>query len=244
MRMRQFVLGLLVILLLTSCAPQPQSSVLIAQSTPTSQLVSPALAPTLAPTMENTLQADTPVSTVAPSPTATLTSQPFSLQFTPVPTETPLPTLELPTLSANRPVLQIWDGVPTYLADSQPGFDFRIRFDPDVWALTTDQFGSPAIGHRSIQACIISPASGQGTPLNVTVEQEVRKVGTVRYQISTAYLNGVKQFVNYTGGDGTILTTFQVSFQDPADQCLSDAETVLATLTSVSVSQATPSATP
>ncbi len=144
----------------------------------------------------------------------------------------------------NQKTLQIWDGVPTYLADSQPGFDFRVRFDPDVWALTTDQFGFPALGHRSIPTCIISPASGRGLPPNVTVVQEVRKVGTVRYQISTAYLNDVKQFVNYTGGDGTILTAFQVSFQDQADQCISDAETVLATLTSVPVSQATPTAMP
>ncbi len=243
MRMRQFVLGLLVILYLTSCASQPQSSALIAQTAPTTQPINPALAPqalntsTIAPS-------DTPESAVTSSPTATFTSQPFALQFTPVPTETPLPTLELPTQSPNQKTLQIWDGVPTYLADSQPGFDFRTRFDPDIWALTTDQFGFPALGHRSIPTCIISPASGKGLPLNVTVDQEVRKVGTVRYQISTAYLNGVKQFVNYTGGDGTILTAFQVSFQDQADQCTSDAETVLATLTSVAVSQATPSATP
>lgn len=243
MRMRQFVPGLLVILLLTSCAPQPQSSALIAQTAPTSQAVNPALAqqaldtPTAAPT-------DTPEPAFTSSPTATFTSEPFALQFTPVPSETPLPTLELPTRSPNQKALQVWDGLPTYLADSQPGFDFRVRFDPDVWALTTDQFGSPALGHRSIQTCIISPTSGRGLPLNITVQQEVRKVGTVRYQISTAYLNGVEQFVNYTGGDGTILTAFQVSFQDQTDQCVADAETVLATLTSVSVSQATPSATP
>ncbi len=238
MRMRQFVIGLLILLSITSCAPQPQSNAAIAQTAPTSQAASPALAsPTAIPT-------DTPEPAFTSSPTATFTSEPFALQFTPVPTETPLPTLELPTQAPNQKALQIWDGVPTYLADSQPGFDFRVRFDPDVWALTTDQFGSPALGHRSIPTCIISPASGRGLPLNVTVQQEVRKVGAIHYQISTAYLNGVKQFVNYTGGDGTILTAFQVSFQDQADQCIADAETVLATLTAVPVSQATPTAMP
>ena len=241
--MRQLLPGLLIIFLLTSCAPRPQSNAAIAQTAPTSQPVNPAIAqqaldtPTAAPS-------DTPQPAFTSSPTATFTSQPFALQFTPVPTDTPLPTLELPTQAPNQKTLQIWDGVPTYLADSQPGFDFRVRFDPDVWALTTDQFGAPALGHRTIPTCIISPASGQGMPLNVTVQQEVRKVGTIRYQISTAYLNGVKQFVNYTGGDGTILTAFQVTFQDQVDQCVSDAETVLATLTSVPVSQATPTAMP
>ena len=57
-------------------------------------------------------------------------------------------------------------------------------------------------------------------------------------------MNGVKQFVNYTGGDGNILTAFEVSFQDQADQCLTDAETVLAELKSVAITQATPIATP
>ncbi|MCL4529606.1 MAG: hypothetical protein M1282_09340 [Chloroflexi bacterium] len=241
--MRPFAIGLLVILFLTSCAPQPQSNGAVVQTAPTSQSVSPALAPQTLDTATTT-PSDTPEPAFTSSPTATFTSEPFALQFTPVPTETALPTLELPTQVPNQKTLQIWDGVPTYLADSQPGFDFRVRFDPDVWALTTDQFGFPALGHRSIPTCIISPASGRGLPPNVTVVQEVRKVGTVRYQISTAYLNDVKQFVNYTGGDGTILTAFQVSFQDQADQCISDAETVLATLTSVPVSQATPTAMP
>jgi hypothetical protein len=243
MRMRPFVIGLLIIMCLTSCAPQPQSNAALAQTASTPQSVSPALAPQTLDTA-TTAPSDTPEPAFTSSPTATFTSEPFALQFTPVPTDTPLPTLVLPTQAPNQKALQIWDGVPTYLADSQPGFDFRVRFDPDVWALTADQFGFPALGHRNIPTCVISPASGRGLPLNVTVEQEVRKVGTVRYQISTAYLNGVKQFVNYTGGDGTILTAFQVSFQDQVDQCISDAETVLATLTSVSASQATPTMTP
>jgi hypothetical protein len=50
----------------------------------------------------------------------------------------------------------------------------------------------------------------------------------------------VRKFVTYTGGDGRIITAFQVSFEDQADECLADAQTVLTTLRSVSVSQATP----
>jgi hypothetical protein len=63
---------------------------------------------------------------------------------------------------------------------------------------------------------------------------------TLTFYISTAYENGVKKFVTYTGGDGKILTAFQVSFQEQADQCLADAETVLTTLRSVASFQATP----
>ena len=83
-------------------------------------------------------------------PGETSTPGPFTIEFTPLPTETPLATLELPTPVNNPPVLQVWDGLPTYPAESRPGFFFRVRFDPDVWALTSDQFGFPAIGHRSI----------------------------------------------------------------------------------------------
>ncbi len=166
------------------------------------------------------------------------------MQFTPVPTETPLPTLELPTLLPNPPALQIWDGLPTYLAESKPGLYFRLRFDPNLWALTTGNFGFPALGHRELADCMISPAAGRGLPLNGTVEHDIRKIGPIHYQIDTVYLNGVRQSVNYTGGDGNIYTAFEVAFQDQADQCLLDAEAVLATLKSVLASQATPVSTP
>jgi hypothetical protein len=188
--------------------------------------------------------ATSPTLTASDTPTLTPTSGPFTIDLTPLPTETALPTLELPTEVKFPPALQAWDGQPTYLADSKPGFYFRLRFDPTIWALTFDQFGFPALGHRQIAGCIIAPASGHGLALNSTVNHEVRKIGTVSYQVSTAYVNGDRQFVNYTGGDANMVTAFAVTFQDQADQCLADAEIVLAELKSVSVSQATPIATP
>jgi len=100
------------------------------------------------------------------------------------------------------------------------------------------------LGHRQIPGCLIAPAEGRGMALNATVDHEVRKIGATSYQINTAYVNGIKQFVNYSGGDGNIYTTFGVTFQDQSDQCLADAESVLAELRSVAVSQATPIATP
>ncbi|HJS18923.1 MAG TPA: hypothetical protein VJ785_09240, partial [Anaerolineales bacterium] len=62
----------------------------------------------------------------------------------------------------------------------------------------------------------------------------------VTFDIGTAYENGVKKFVTFTGGDGRIITAFQVTFEDESEACLVDAVTVLSTLTSVPVSQATP----
>ena len=189
-----------------------------------------------------------PTSTPAPAgtetPTITSTSGPFTIDLTPLPTETALPTLELPTEVKYPPSLQAWDGLPTDLADSRPGYYFRLHFDPTVWALTFDQFGFPALGHRQIPGCIIAPSSSRGLALNATVDHEVRKIGGVSYQISTAYVNGVKSFVNYVGGDGNIYTAFGVTFQDQSDQCLADAEIVLGGLRSVAISQATPIATP
>lgn len=187
-------------------------------------------APTSEPSLpENTPTAE-PTSTLIPTPTIVL----------PTPTETPLPPLELPALLPNAPSLLAWDGTPTYLGDSQPGFDFRVTYDPDVWALTQDQFGYPAIGHRAIEYCVISVTSGRGLPANVSVEQDILYLDKVTLYVGTAFENGVKKFVTYTGGDGKIITAFQVVFEDQADKCLADAETVIRTLRSVPASLATP----
>ena len=175
---------------------------------------------------------------------ATSTAEPFVLNCTPAPSETPLPTLEVPTEVSRPPALQVWDGLPTYLADSNPGYYFRVSFDPDAWALTTDFYGSPALVHRAITNCIISPAAGHGLPPNATVDQETRRIHGISYQISAVSINGVKQAATYTAGDGRILTAFQVSVEDRPDQCLLEAETVLGTLTSVPISEATPIAAP
>lgn len=177
--------------------------------------------------------------TPTPKPTQTFTPEPTSTS-TVVPTETPLPPLELPTEIPNAPALLAWDGTPTYLGDSQPGFAFRVLYDPELWALTEDQFGYPALGHRGIPYCVISVTSGRGLPANVSVEQDILYVGKLTFYVGTAFENGIKKFVTYTGGDGTIVTAFEVSFQEQKDECLADATTVITTLRSVPVSQATP----
>ena len=221
--------------LVTGCASLPIPSVLSVDTQPP-QAVAPASLAT--PTALMTATASQSASS------ATATTAPFALDFTPVATDTPLPTLELPTESIRAPALEIWDGFPTYPAESTPDYYFRVKFDPDAWALTTDQYGFPALGHRAISGCVISPAAGRGLPLNGSVEHEIRKIGGISYQINTGYMNGVKQFVTYSAGDSRIYTAFEVSFQDRPDQCVLEAEVVLSTLTSVSIFQATPIATP
>jgi hypothetical protein len=152
--------------------------------------------------------------------------------------------LELPTEAARAPASQAWDGLPSYPAESRPDTYFRLKFDPDVWALTTDAFGSPALAHRAISNCVIAPGSGRGLPANATTEHDMRRLGVLSYQISSTFINGIKQFVTYAAGDGRIYTSFQVSVDERPDQCLLEAETVLGTLTSIPVSEATPIATP
>jgi len=134
----------------------------------------------------------------------------------------------------------VWDGMPTYLGDSEPGYAFRVTYDPDLWALTTDQMGFPALAHRNIPNCVITPTSGRGLPANTTVEHDVLKTETVTFDVSIVSENGVKKFVTYTGGDGRIVTAFEVVFEEQVDECLADAVMVLSTLTSVPVSRATP----
>jgi len=194
--------------------------------------------PTPGETAEPTSQPVLPESTPTPEPTST--PQPTPTRIPSTPTETPLPPLELPTELSNLPALLAWDGAPTYLGDSQPGYAFRVFYDPEIWALTQDQFGYPALGHRAIPYCVISVTSGRGLPANVSVEQDILYTDTVTFSVGTAFENGVKKFVTYTGGDGKIITAFQVSFEEQADECLTDAQTVLTTLRSVPASQATP----
>lgn len=179
-----------------------------------------------------------PTQPLLPEPTST--PVPTSTEVLPTPTETQLPPLDLPTEMPNAPSLLAWDGTPTYLGDSLPGYDFRVFYDPELWALTEDQFGYPALGHRAIPYCVISVTSGRGLPTNLTVEQDILYTDTVTFSVGTAFENGVRKFVTYTGGDRRIITAFQVSFEDEADECLADAQTVLTTLQSVPVSRATP----
>ena len=123
---RRVLITLILSMLIASCgaAPAPTQS----SAEPTQEVTSE---PTNQPVLpENTPTAE-PTSTIEPTPTIIL----------PTPTDTPLPPLELPTEIPNAPSLLAWDGTPTYLGDSKPGYDFRVYYDPQVWALTEDQFG-------------------------------------------------------------------------------------------------------
>ncbi len=210
------------------------------------------LAPTAAPLPGETAQPKafaplvmaSPTAQPVPADTLTPTGAPFILDLTPLPTETPLPTVEIPTEAARLPALVVWDGAPTYPADSNPDYYFRVSFDPAAWALTVDNFGMPALAHRAITGCFLSPTVGRGLPPNATAQHEVRRINGISYQVTTVDINGVLQSVTYAASDGRIFTAFQLSLQDRPDQCTLEAEVVLGTLTSVPISQATPIATP
>jgi hypothetical protein len=222
---RRIIITLILAFVITSCggaAPAPTEAPAETESPPTEP---PAFQSLSAPTQG-------PTSTETPAPTQT--------QILLTPTDTPLPTLELPTEIVNAPQRLVWDGTPTYPGDSMPGFAFRVSYDPDLWALTTDQFGFPALAHRNIPGCVISPTSGRGLPSTTTVEHDMFQVDAVTFDVGIVSENGVKKFVTYTGGDGTVITGFVVDFVEELDKCVAAAVGVISTLTSVPVSQATP----
>jgi hypothetical protein len=219
---RRILFILILSLILTSCGGAAPAFEAPAPEEPAASAKEPA---TIEPTVD-LFESSTPT--------------PIPTEILPTPTETLLPPIDMPALLPNAPALLPWDGQPTYLGDSQPGFDFRVMYDPDVWALTEDQFGYPAIAHREIEYCVISVTSGRGMPANISVEKDVLYTDTVTLYVGTAFEDGVKKFVTYTGGDGTIITGFMVSFDGQADECLADAETVITTLRSVPASLATP----
>ena len=224
---RRIIIILTLVLVTTSCggaAPAPTEAPAETDAPVTEP---PAFQSLSAPTRE-------PTSTQTPAPLPTQT------KILPTRTDTPLPTLELPTEITNAPQRLVWDGLPTYPADSTPGFVFRVSYDPDLWALTTDQFGFPALAHRTIAGCIISATSGRGLPATTVVEHDFLTLDAVTYDVGTVSENGVKKFVTYIGGDGTVITGFVVDSVEDLERCLSAAVGVLSTFTSVSASQATP----
>lgn len=217
---------LLLILLLSACGPAAtmEPSVLDTKLPEVTPLPSETLAPTETPE-------PTPTITVTPSPRPTIG---------PTATETLLPELILPSPELSEPAFDVWDGVPTYLGDSQPGFYFRVTYNTSVWALTTDSYGQPALGHRDISYCVIAPASGGGLAPGLQVEHDIRKIGEIYFETNVILLQGVRQFVTYQATDGVIFTSFQVDFEEQPDECIAAAEIVLATLTSIPQSLATP----
>ena len=142
---RRFIVILILSFFLSSCGARPRrlhkrpcpSSLLLRFRNPTQSIIADTNTPLDTPTF---IPTDTPAPTGTPAPTHTAAV---------TPTDTPLPTLVLPTEAVNAPARQVWDGAPTYPGNSAPGFSFRVTYDPGVWALTTDQFGFPALGHRT-----------------------------------------------------------------------------------------------
>jgi hypothetical protein len=232
---RRIILILILAMVLTSCGGAVATEMPAVTEPPATE--APA---TEAPAATDSVIGDLSTATAQPTSTPAPTNTPAATL-----TDTALPTLDLPTEAINAPALAVWDGVPTYPADSKPGYSFRVTYDPDVWALTLDQFGFPALAHRTIANCVLSVTSGRGLPASMNVEHDVLYVDSnTTFDVGTAYENGVKKFVTYTGGDGNIITAFEVSFDDQSDACIADAVTVLSTLRSIPVSQATPTLTP
>lgn len=232
---RRSVLILIFAIVLTSCGGAAPTEMPVVTEPPATEA-----AATEAPAATDSLIGDISTATAQATSTPAPTNTPAITS-----TDTPLPTLDLPTEVVNAPASAVWDGVPTYLAESTPGFAFRVTYNPDVWALTTDHFGFPSLAHRSITNCIISVTSGRGLPPTMNVEHDVLYVDSnTTFDVGTVYENGVKKFVTYTGGDRIILTAFEVSFDEQSDACIADAVTVLSTIRSVPASQATPTLTP
>lgn len=173
------------------------------------------------------LQAGTPLATPTASETPTPTLEPT---LTPTPSPTPVPLLD-------------WIGQPTYPGESAPGVLFRLYYDPTVWTLN-DPFGDPVLVHSTLNGCMISTAAGRGMPPGWRIENRMGLVGGIPFEISTAFVRDVPQFTNYLGGDLRLYTGFQVRYGEQVEECLREAEIVLATLRSVTPAELTATPTP
>lgn len=232
--MKKLIFSLL--LLLTACASAPREFPGLVTITPEVSRMEVTVYPPPGATRPLPTVTRTPV-----SPTVTRTPSPFPRRVLtqatatlpgPTPTETLLPLLELPTARPFAPSRAAWTGQPTYPADSQPGFLFRVDYDPDFWAITKDNFGATVLAHRQIPYCILLPWNGRGLPAGLQVEHEFRAIGGANFDVHIITRDGNLQFAAYVGGDGKIVTGFQVAFEEQKEQCIEDAEAVLATLRS------------
>lgn len=227
--MKKLVL-LFSLFVLAACAPQALPGLVTVTPEVPSRLQLTAYPFTASPTVSKT--------PMRPTVTRTLTALPaLRLQATatlpgPTPTETLLPLLELPTERPFAPSRTAWTGAPTYPSDSEPGLLFRVDYDPRAWALTEDNFGVTVLAHRQIPYCILLPWSGRGLPAGLRVEHEFRTIGGANFDVHTITREGALEFVAYVGGDRKIITGFQVAFEQQKEQCIEQAETVLATLRS------------
>jgi hypothetical protein len=244
--MRYHLLLIITAFLLASCATEVLPNIVVEENVPANNnmmLPTPTLPPEASSTKIVTLTTTpSPRPTLTPTKTITLTPE-FTATpaFTATPTETLIPPVEIPTEITNAPARQTWIGEPTYSADSQPGSRFELTYDPDLWALTPNQFEQLVLAHRTIEYCTIAPYVGRGVPMNYDVQRETRVIGAISYEVSLVSENGVPQFMTYTGGDGVILTAFQLTFVNPREACAADAEIIFAALRSITPE---PSATP
>ena len=248
-----FVHTFLIALLLSACGPaspkQPDFPILstAAPTAETALLVIETAEPAQVAVGIDTSVLPTPTDTEIPATytpipateiiagldlTTTVTPAPTFIVYFPTPTETILPPLDLPTELPRAPARVSWTGMPTYSGDSDPGLLFRVDYDPDAWAQTEGNFGDIVLGNRQIEYCTITPWTGRGLPIDWKVIHEFRYIGSASFDVNTVTVQDVIKFVSYTGGDGRVLTGFQVSFQDQREQCLQSAETILGTLRS------------
>src|SRR3569832_2151377 len=193
---QRIIFILIVALLITSCGGAAATQAPPATQAPAAPPPAATEAPaTEAPAAESpTSQSVEPLLPASQEP-ATSTLKPSTTQIVPTSTDTPLPTLELPTEGINPPAKLVWDGAPTYPGESTPGYAFRVAYDPELWALTTDQFGFPALGHRNIAGCVISVTSGRGLPSSMTVDHDVLYTGNITFDVSRVSENGILKFV-------------------------------------------------
>jgi hypothetical protein len=189
-------------------------------------LFEPVNTPTL-PAPESTTVPEA-VATEAPAPTEV----PLRTETVSPSPEPPAPTLQTPEPTWTPAVPGSWSGQPTY-PESAANMFFLLTYDFSVWNYGEDDFGLPNLSHRSIPGCSIAPTVGRGLSPDWTVEDTFRPVGALTFEVVVASQNGQVKFVNYYGGDGTVFTGFQVTFNGEMEACLRDAETVLATLSSV-----------
>jgi hypothetical protein len=202
---------------------------------------------TLEPQALSTATLQLPAETLTPSPepseTATPTPLPSRTPEPPTPTETPLPTLELPTLPARVPARVTWTGLPTYPGDSEPGRLFSIVYDPEIWAQTEDNFENIVLAHREIPSCILSSFTGRGLPMTWKVETDFRQIGDLFIEVSTVTSEEKVEFITFFISDKRIKTAFRLEFGEQLEACALAAEEILLSLRSF-VAQPTITPTP
>lgn len=135
-----------------------------------------------------------------------------------------VPTSSISSTATNTKTASVSTDEPTL---SWPYFPLKLEFDPVLWEWKIENRYT-VLAHRQMPHCKISQTSGRGLTPDWSVEHSRKILGKEVYDVSVAIYKSQPKFVTYCNTWG-FYNCLQVDFQEQAEICIKDAESVIST---------------